>query len=416
MSPPARHLFEGCGLEIEYMLVDAGGLDVAPIADRVLQALGDSDRPVSSFSRNGIGWSNELVLHVLELKNEQPSCDLDTLSRDLQREVVRMNAMLQSFGARLLPGGMHPWMDPRTQARLWPHQNAEIYATYDRIFDCRRHGWANLQATHVNLPFAGDREFARLHAALRLIVPILPAIAAASPFAAGAVAPAADYRLRVYRDNSDAVPQLTGDVVPEAVAGRAEYEQRVLAPMYDAIAPHDPDCVLRHEWLNSRGLIARFDRDALEVRVIDAQECPRMDVGIAAVVHDLAQALCDGRLGYVAIDRQLPATALAVILDECARTADRAPIRDAGYLQVLGVDPCGGIDAGQLWDRLLDRLDDPSSRHRDVWREPVALLRRRGPLARRLLQAVGPRPDREDLRALYRALADALARGEPFVP
>ena len=53
---------------------------------------------------------------------------------------------------------MHPWMDPRA-ASLWPHEYGEVYAAYDRIFDCRRHGWANLQSVHLNLPFADEREF-----------------------------------------------------------------------------------------------------------------------------------------------------------------------------------------------------------------------------------------------------------------
>jgi hypothetical protein len=40
----------------------------------------------------------------------------------------------------------------------------------------------------------------------------------------------------------------------------------------------------------------------------------------------------------------------------------------------------------------------------------------RGPLARRLLRAVGPRPSRGALHELYTALADALQAGTPFDP
>lgn len=76
-------------------------------------------------------------------------------------------------------------MDPATESRFWPHGDAIVYRTYDRIFGCRSHGWANIQCMHLNLPFAGDEEFARLHAAARLLLPILPALAANSPAAAG---------------------------------------------------------------------------------------------------------------------------------------------------------------------------------------------------------------------------------------
>ena len=62
-----------------------------------------------------------------------------------------------------MPGGMHPWMDPARETRLWPHDNAHVYRQYDEIFDCSRHGWSNLQSTHINLPFANDMEFARVY-------------------------------------------------------------------------------------------------------------------------------------------------------------------------------------------------------------------------------------------------------------
>src|SRR5665811_1134453 len=90
---------------------------------------------------------------------------------------------LETMGAQLMPGAMHPWMDPHSETRLWLGDNAVIYGAYDRIFDCKSHGWANLQSMHVNLPFADDNEFARLHAASRLVLPILPALAASSPIA-----------------------------------------------------------------------------------------------------------------------------------------------------------------------------------------------------------------------------------------
>ena len=44
---------------------------------------------------------------------------------------------------------------------------------FDRVFGCRQHGFANVQAMQLNLPFRGDLEFGRLHAAIRLLLPIL---------------------------------------------------------------------------------------------------------------------------------------------------------------------------------------------------------------------------------------------------
>src|SRR2546421_126116 len=121
--------------------------------------------------------------------------------------------------------GLHPWMDPARDMRLGPHEGSEIYETFNRIFGCRGHGWANLQSVHVNLPFADDEEFGRLHAAIRLILPIVPALAASSPFVEGRATGMLDNRLAVHGSNSSRVPSIAGRVVPEPVFSIQRYRR-----------------------------------------------------------------------------------------------------------------------------------------------------------------------------------------------
>ena len=44
-----------------------------------------------------------------------------------------------------------------------------LYVTPTMTFDCKGHGWSNVQSTHINLPFYDDKEFEKLHAAIRVI-------------------------------------------------------------------------------------------------------------------------------------------------------------------------------------------------------------------------------------------------------
>ncbi|HET9233312.1 MAG TPA: glutamate-cysteine ligase family protein, partial [Candidatus Eisenbacteria bacterium] len=185
-------LFDAYGVELEYMIVDATTLDVRPIADTLLGPEGDVDRGAAT-------WSNELALHVIEIKNSEPAPRLTGLARVFQDEVREVNRRLAPQGAMLLPTGMHPWMDPDREFRTWPHEGGPVYGTFHRIFDCRGHGWANLQSVHLNLPFANDAEFGRLHAAIRLVLPLLPALAASSPARSGRLTGFMDTRLNVYR-------------------------------------------------------------------------------------------------------------------------------------------------------------------------------------------------------------------------
>src|SRR5690606_33315772 len=118
-------------------------LAVRPIADKVLTALGG--QLVLEVDLGEVAWSNELVLHVVELKCNGPQKDLLRLRQKFQSEVERVNSLLSAEGAMLMPTAMHPFMNPLTESHIWPHENTDIYRTYDRIFDCRGHGWSNLQ-------------------------------------------------------------------------------------------------------------------------------------------------------------------------------------------------------------------------------------------------------------------------------
>ena len=40
---------------------------------------------------------------------------------------------LTRLGARLMPGAMHPWMDPHRETELWPHENTEVYRAFDTV-------------------------------------------------------------------------------------------------------------------------------------------------------------------------------------------------------------------------------------------------------------------------------------------
>ena len=342
------HLFQGYGVELEYMIVDRTTLDVRSLADHLLRS--SVGQPKLELQRADFAWSNELALHVLEMKTAGPSPTLKGLADGFQREISAASQYLAEVGARLLPTAMHPWMDPVRESRLWPHEQGPIYQAYDRIFDCRGHGWTNVQSVHLNLPFAGDIEFGRLHAAIRAVLPLLPALAASSPYVEGRAGEALDARLDYYCRNQKRVPAIAGLVIPERVWTRSGYRRKVLWPMYQEIAPLDPAGVLQEEWLNSRGAIARFERSAIEIRLLDIQETPRADCAILRLVDAVIRALLGEKWVEQEALRQLDEAVLGGVLQDCIRTADQAWVADPGLLRVFGFT--GALRAGELWSRL----------------------------------------------------------------
>lgn len=408
MNAGPLQAFTGFGIELEYMLVDKLTLDVRPIADRLLE------QAVKPKGQALIGCSNELVLHVVEIKNPAPG-PLAALTAGFQDRVVELNAQLDALNARLMPTGMHPWMDPRHETVLWPHDDQAIYATYHRLFDCHRHPWANVQSMHINLPFADDAEFERLLAAVRMLLPILPAIAASSPLAEGRLTGFMDYRMQVYPEQSPTQPTIVGSLIPEMVRSRAEHETCVLAPMYRAIEAHDPGHHLRCEWLNARAAIPRFDRHAIEIRVMDTQECPQADVALAALVIDLAHLLYHNAFAGLQTQRNFSTGALSRILTACVRDAEQAWIDDAQYLSILGY-PQKSCTARALWQHLGEVLKSHHAPHLELWHTQLQLILDYGPLARRIVRALGGDCSRAALHRVYARLAQTLADGKAFIP
>jgi gamma-glutamyl:cysteine ligase YbdK (ATP-grasp superfamily) len=402
------HLFEVTGVEIEYMIVDRTDLSVRPLAEKLLQHKGG--RIVNEFHRREITWSNELVAHVLEMKTSRPVADIAAMIPVFQRNVETANRRLEPFNACLLPSAAHPWMNPERETVLWPYGHREIYDTYNGIFDCRGHGWSNLQSVHINLPFDGDAEFGRLHAAIRAALPLLPAIAASSPVLDGKRGPALDMRLKVYETNQKAVPEIAGNIIPEAAFTEAEYNAAVFEKVKTAIAPLDPDRILDPYFLNSRGAIARFDRGSIEIRILDSQECVSADLALAEATVKLVKALAEEHFAPLEKLKSLDTIQLKKVFDEAAMNGLDGVVFYPELNTIFNAES-NSARFGDYWQSLSKRLN--LSENAQVWLE---MILREGSLARRMLRFTGEYPTQKSLERYLERLASCLQKNCCFIP
>lgn len=407
-----RGLFSAFGVELEYMVVDSETLDILPAADKVL--CDDAGQVTGDVERGDISWSNELVAHVVELKVTEPVETLVGLESKFQAEVCEVNRRFEPHNARLMPTAMHPWMDPHEETVIWPHEFNAVYAAFDRIFGCQGHGWSNLQSVHLNLPFANDEEFGRLHAAIRIVLPLLPALTASSPVVEDRLTGLLDNRLEFYRTNSRALPLIAGKVIPEAVFTPSAYREQILERLYEQIAEHDPENILRHEWLNARGAIARFERGAIEIRVMDVQECPAADVAICAAVVAVLRELVEELTCRYDVQQSVEVNPLASIFLEALRNGERTKVWNDDYLKLWGIEK-EEATLQEVWRILIDRAAKRGTIDSSHLKTLEVILNE-GPLARRICQGLLERtdPDPERVDELYSFLCDCLNDGQMF--
>lgn len=405
MTMPSRlHLFQAFGVELEYMIVDRDTLDIRPIADELLKAeLGEYG---GDFENGMVTWSNELVTHVIELKSTQPESNFKELAREFEVNIVRANRLLAQWNAMLLPTAAHPWMNPQTETRLWPHDSNEVYEAYNKIFNCRGHGWSNLQSTHLNLPFYDDEEFAKLHAAIRLVLPLLPALCASSPILDGVPTGFLDTRLTFYKTNQQAIPSITGKVIPEAVFSKRQYFNTIYERIKADVAPYDPAAILDPIWVNSRGAIPRFDRGSVEIRIMDIQECPSADLAIQTLVVETIRALTNEK--FISLDEQMhrKTEMLAHMLDHTVQLGPEAPV-SADFSSIYTTFVPRTV--GELWQQIYTRLKNGGNPELDHWENEINMLLQEGPLALRMTRALAGDYSKDNMTRLYRQLANCLA-------
>lgn len=396
-------LFQGYGIESEYMIVDSKTLDISPSAELLLQ---DKNGKIQNeVEKNKTAWSNELASHLIEIKTNGPVADLSIVEPLFHNDIRSISNILSKYSLRLMPTSMHPWMNPHKEFHIWAHDNNEIYDSYNRIFNCQGHGWSNLQSVHINIGFQGDEEFRKLHSAIRILLPLIPAITASSPFFEGRRGSYWDNRIFFYENNQKIIPEITGSVIPDFVGSESEYQDKILKPMYLSISPYDTEGILQEEWLNSRGAIARFDRSAIEIRLMDIQESTHGDLEI---VNGLVQILKNIIFNsYSTKLEKFPTGRLKAILDKTLIYGSNTIIDDPEYLDILQIkNP--KIRASELFVDTLKESNVISTEFGDI-------ITNQGNLSERIVQACGINPSHETLQKVYKKLSDCLLENVYFI-
>jgi len=230
-------------------------------------------------------------MHVMEVKANSPFKSPLEFEETMQMAVTTLNQIVQKHGARLLGTGMHPLLKLR-ETSIWPHYHKKIYREYSKIFNLNQHGWLNIQSFHLNLPYEKEVDGVQIHNLLVNLIAYLPAIASSSPIYEGKNGPDLDNRLQFYKINQKEIPSITGEVIPEYVSSFSQYKHDVIDRYSEDLAKAGASkALLNREWINSRGVIFRFDRRALEVRVLDEQECVRSDVALSCFVRAALRGL-----------------------------------------------------------------------------------------------------------------------------
>jgi len=389
------------GPEHEFSLIDQK-LQPLPIVDKVIKDV--HGRIVNNVDLGEFSFGKELQAHVAEFKANEPFDSPEVFEETMHNAVLRILDFLEKrYEARLLGLGMHPSL-LLDEVKVWSHRDRQIYEALSRVFNLNQHGWLNIQSFQLNLPFKNEREALRLYNALANLLPYIPAIAASSPIYESKIGDHVDNRLHFYLMNQTEVPSITGDIIPEYVGSFEDYAKTTIRQYSEDLARvNAPRCLLNKEWLNSRGAVIRFDRKAIEIRIMDEQECVKSDVALSCFIRATLRGILQQEEGF----EYLPHNILVNNL--------RAVIRDG--LDALVQHPDGST-ARQVC-RYLHRIAEENASHEE--KKYLGIIKRRieeGNLSDLILKEVTKRVLKTDLReaifTIYSSLASCLERNRVY--
>jgi hypothetical protein len=270
------------GTEHEYSINDRNCRPLA-ISDRIIERI--SGRVDHEVHFGGILVSKELQKHAIELIPIRPG-SLSFLESNLYQGLCELyRATNNDYGFMGL--GMHPLLKLE-ETTYWDHDEQEYYQAYDRLFNIKQHGWLNIQALQINIPYSDKEELTPMFNKIRSLIPYLVALSASSPMVEGKLTHYMDNRLVYYRRNQAAIPDICHDILPEKLQNVGDYV-RINRQIYSQLKRCEASILCR-EWVNSRGVIVRFTRKCLEIKAIDEQECLHSDMAFSAFLLALLRS------------------------------------------------------------------------------------------------------------------------------
>jgi len=210
-------MFKAIGTEHEYSINDGNCRPLA-ISDRIIERVHGHIEHEVAFG--GILLSKELQKHAIELIPIRPG-SISFLEDNLYRGLCELyRATNNEYGFMGL--GMHPLLR-LDETAYWDHDEQEYYEVYDRLFNIKQHGWLNIQALQINIPYDGLDELLAMFNKIRSLMPYLVAVSASSPLVEGALTSYMDNRLVYYRQNQAAIPEICNDILPERLCSVEDY-------------------------------------------------------------------------------------------------------------------------------------------------------------------------------------------------
>ena len=168
---------------------------------------------------------------------------------------------------------------------------------------------------------------------------------------------------------------------------------------------------LDHHFLNSRGAISRFDRNAIEIRLVDIQECPKADVAVCVLIIEVLKLLVNESLVSLKHQKKWEKEPLFDILNDAIKNGENSVITNLDYLQLFGLKEA--TNQQNVWKHLFNLVKGTVN---ESHLEALNTILTQGTLATRILKAIDTDFSEANIKKVYTVLSVCLQKNEVFNP
>lgn len=392
------------------MIVDRSTLELKPIISELLSSL-DEEGEQKTAAGKCLKWKPGYQPHIFRICSASPQTNLNTLEHAIADELRIVNRLLAEFGAMLLPGGMHPLTDPFKVAT--PPVTDPLGQLQERLFDTKGHSWVNLNRTYVELPYQSEEMLQRLQAAIRIVLPIIPALSASSPIVEGGNTGKTDNALRYARARYSRFPGIAGQLIPEPYFSERKYTEMVLDKIRHQLEPVDPQGLIHPAQINFRSAIPDFQGKRMILQIMEPQECVAADMAIVRLVTEAIRFFLEEKT--IRFEEQMEARMeiLCGILEDVMVSGRNTEVFSSEYLAFFGLDEVCTV--GNIWQHLFQKLSNDPLRPLAMYEHELSVILEQGSLSERILTVVGEKPGTEELVFMWRRLIDCLEQNRLFI-
>lgn len=311
--------------------------------------------------------------------------------------VRKMNALYQALGRPLqhVSSVLMPGASPFSDA-TGPSGREEL---------CLQRG------LRLDIPFERPGEFGKLMAAVRVLLPLIPAYTASSPLSSGLLTGCHSSRLRACVDLYDRHPVRVGGFIPEALFEPSEYDREIIGAIATTMARSGSNAAFDTQHLDLRAATASQDPDMITIHALDAQENPAADLAVIEFTLAVLRALISGHWVSNYLQRAWNTEDLLSVMSATIKHGSDAVITSKDYLFMFGMMKQEEADATRLLRHLFVELYGELSENA---RKHMGLIIENGDLAARLMRHLGAHPSPSRIREVYTRLA-ASRNGEAFL-